>query len=109
MIDIDGHFSYSNTIMVRREEIKTSGVSFIPNPVISDQTAMIRFTSATNKTVDLKVVDMMGKILLTQQNKTFEGTNSISINNLGKLKPGLYVLQMNDGEAVVSTKFSIIR
>ena len=109
MIDIDGRFSYSNVIMIRRDENKTSGISFIPNPVISDQTAMIRFSSATNKTADLKVVDMTGKVLLSQQNKIFEGTNSISINNLGKLKPGLYVLQMNDGEAVVSTKFSIIR
>ncbi len=53
---------------------------------------------------------MTGKVVLKQQNKVAAGNNSIAFNNLERLQPGIYVLQMTDGEnAGVSTKFSIVR
>ena len=109
MVDVDGKSKYSNVIMIRKESRAINGISINPNPVINGGMATVRFTSASVNIVNFRVLDMSGRVMLTQQNKIFEGTNSISINNLDHLQPGMYVLQMNDGETAVTTKFSIVR
>lgn len=108
MLDIDGKFTYSSIVLVRKDAKKINGIAINPNPIVSGATT-IRFTSSQSTTVDLKVVDISGKLLLQQKNKVAEGNNSIAINNLDKLQPGMYLLQMiNDGEASV-IKFSVSR
>jgi hypothetical protein len=53
---------------------------------------------------------MTGKVVLKQQNKVNDGNNSIALNNIERLQPGIYVLQLNDGSAAPMTaKFSIVR
>ncbi|MEQ1678432.1 MAG: T9SS type A sorting domain-containing protein, partial [Chitinophagaceae bacterium] len=109
MVDIDGQFKYSNIILVRKGQKAINGISISPNPLISGDMATVRFEAAAKATVDFKVVDIAGRVVLTQQNNAIEGTNSVAINNLDRLQPGLYVLQMNDGTAVQTTKFTIAR
>jgi len=107
MIDLDGKFKYSAVILVRKEQKTIVGLTVSPNPVISGGTATVRFESAAKTTVNFNVVDMSGRIVLKQQNSVTEGTNSVTINNLDRLQPGMYVLQMNDGTVVNVTKFTI--
>ena len=107
MVDADGTFTYSNVIMLRKEQKAIVGITINPNPIVSGATATVRFESATKNTVDFNVVDMAGRVVLKQQNTVTEGTNSIYINNLNRLQPGMYVLQMNDGTAVSVTKLTI--
>lgn len=52
---------------------------------------------------------MAGRIMFTQQNNTTQCINSISINHLERLLPGMYLLQMNDGTDVKTTKFTIAK
>ncbi|MBK8608380.1 MAG: T9SS type A sorting domain-containing protein [Chitinophagaceae bacterium] len=52
---------------------------------------------------------MAGRIMSTQQNNATQGINSISINHLERLLPGMYLLQMNDGKSIQTTKFTIAR
>jgi hypothetical protein len=55
------------------------------------------------------VVDISGKVVAQQQNKVYPGNNSITINNLERLQPGTYVLQViNEGELSV-VKFSVVK
>jgi hypothetical protein len=69
--------------------------------------ATVRFEATTRNTVEFKVVDLAGRVVLKQQNNVTEGINSIAITNLDRLQPGMYMLQMNDGSAVKVTKFTI--
>jgi hypothetical protein len=108
MLDLDGKFTYSSIVMVKKEAKKINGIALNPNPIISGATT-IRFTADQPTTVDIKVVDVSGKVLLQQKTKANDGNNSIPINNLDKLKPGLYLLQLiNEGESSV-IKFSVAR
>ncbi len=108
MMDIDGKFNYSNVIMIRRDGIKP-GLSISPNPIISGGAATVRFETSRKGTVELRIADMSGKVVLRQQNIVFEGANSVAINNLNRLQPGMYMLQVIDGQEIQTTKISIAR
>ena len=108
IVDNDGKFTYSNVIMIRKESKSINGISLNPNPVVSGM-ATVRLTSSSNKAVGFKVIDMNGKVVLQQQNKLYEGNNSISINNLDRLQAGIYLLQMTNGDETTSIKFSIAK
>jgi len=107
MIDLDGKFSYSNIILVRKDQTIV-GLSISPNPASSSSTATVRFQATAKGVVDLKIVDMAGRVMLQQQNNVTEGVNSVSISKLGRLQPGVYVVQVNDGTSTVQTTKFIV-
>jgi hypothetical protein len=108
MVDKDGQYKYSQVIMIRKESKAINGIALNPNPVVNGM-ATVRFTSASNNVVNFQIVDMTGKVVLKQQERVYGGNNSISINNLGRLQPGFYVLQMANGEETTSIKFNIAK
>jgi hypothetical protein len=71
--------------------------------------ATVRLSTSTAGTVELRVIDLAGKVVIRQQNQVYEGTNSISLNNLSRLMPGIYTLQLIDGETVTNSKFSLLK
>jgi Secretion system C-terminal sorting domain len=107
MVDADGTFKYSGVIVIRKDQKSIVGITISPNPIVTGGMATVRFEATTRSTVEFKVVDMAGRVVLKQQNNVTEGTNSIAITNLDRLQPGMYMLQMNDGSAVNVTKFTI--
>ena len=109
MVDVDGKFKYSNVIMVRKEKKTITGISLSPNPVISTANATVRFEAASNTVVSLRVMDMAGRQVLAQQNNVTGGTNSIQVNNLNRLQPGLYIIQLVNGNELSSFKFSVVQ
>ena len=109
MIDIDGRFSYSNIIMIRKDGVKSKGLAITPNPIISGNMATVRFYADAEGPVELKVIEMSGKVVLTQHSNVNEGTNSVAITNLNRLQPGFYILQLNNHGINAVTKFSVIR
>jgi hypothetical protein len=108
MIDTDGKFKYSNVIIIRKETTAINNIVINPNPVINGM-ATVRFTVAATGLVDLRIVDLSGKMVWQQQNKAVEGNNSISLNGLDRLVAGTYILQVINGEEVQSAKFSHIK
>ncbi len=108
IIDKDGQFKYSNIIMLRKESKSIGGLALSPNPVVNSM-ATVRFTSVGRDDVSFKVIDITGRVVLQQQNKVYEGNNSISINDLDRLKAGIYLLQMVNGDGIMSIKFNIAR
>lgn len=109
MIDIDGKFTYSNVIMIRKAGTKVDGIVLSPNPVASNGSLTVRFESGLSKTVEIRIIDMSGRVVLKQFNSVQEGSNSVSIKNMNGLMPGTYVLQMNDGVTVENVKFTVYR
>jgi hypothetical protein len=106
MVDKDGTCKYSNAIMIRKDQKTIVGISISPNPVMSGM-ATVRFEASAKSMVEFKVVDMAGRVILKQQNNVTEGINSIAITNLNRLQPGLYIVQMNDGNSMNTAKFTI--
>lgn len=109
MVDIDGKFNYSQTIMVRRDGKAVSGIRISPNPVINGTDATLRFTATANALVNIRVVDMTGRTMLEQQNRISQGANSVTINNIRTLQSGMYIVQMKNGDQVETTTFTITR
>lgn len=109
MVDVDGKFKYSNTIMVRKEDKIFSGISISPNPVTTIADATIRVHSAVTCKTMIKIIDMWGKTILQQQNIVAQGLNSISLNSQISLSHGTYILQLINDEGLSSTKFSVVR
>lgn len=109
MIDKDGRYSYSNIIMLRKNGVKQGSMVIIPNPVTGKTTASVRFEAGLNGSTEFKIIDMLGKVVLKQRNSIYEGTNSVTIENLGRLQPGTYILQMITGNTMETTRFSITR
>ena len=106
---LDGKFSYSNVILVRKDGKAISDIKVIPNPLIRGSIATISFEASERATVNLNVLDMSGRSVLRQQNNVDAGTNSVPLNNFATLQPGTYILQMNDGVNVQTTKFIIAK
>jgi hypothetical protein len=109
IIDIDSRFNYSQIVLIRKDTKAINGISISPNPAISGTTVTARFEVAAASSIELKVLDLNGRIVLSQQNNVYEGANSVVINNLNRLQPGMYILQMKSGSTTEITKFSIAR
>jgi len=108
MIDLDGKFTYSQVVMIRRNGKAITGIVVNPNPVVGGN-ATLRMTAAESGMVEIRVIDFTGKIRMSQKTRIYEGNNSISINNLNDLQPGVYTMQLIDGTDVSTCKFSIVR
>jgi Secretion system C-terminal sorting domain len=106
MVDIDGQFKYSDVIMIRKEITTIKGITINPTPVING-VATVRFTAQAAGSSALRVVDLSGKIVLQQQNKVYEGNNSISLSGLERLQAGTYILQIANGNEQQSVKFTV--
>lgn len=108
MVDIDGKFKYSNTVMIRKEDKAFTGVNISPNPVTNITDATIRFYSATSGKAILRVLDMSGKTILQQQNLVTLGLNSISLSRQVVLVPGTYMIQLINNGELSATRFSVV-
>jgi len=109
MIDIDGKYKFSSVILIRKDARSINGISVSPNPIVGGNTATVRVTSVTMGKIDLRVIDLTGKIVLQQQSRVTEGTNSISINNLNHLQSGIYTVQVLQNDEAMTTKISILK
>jgi len=109
MVDIDGKYSYSNVIMLRRDQSNLKGLLISPNPVLSQGTVTVRLSAGAKKNVEIRVIDNMGKIVLRQQNQVTAGINSIAFNNQTRLQSGIYTVQVVADDEILSSKLSVIR
>jgi Repeat of unknown function (DUF6923)/Secretion system C-terminal sorting domain len=108
MIDIDGSFTYSNVIMIRRDQSNITGIIISPNPVYSGGVITIRLNADNRKNVDIRVMDMSGKVVLRQQNQLNTGINSLSLNQQA-LPAGIYTVQVIAEDEILSSKLSVIK
>lgn len=108
MVDIDGTFKFSSVLLVKREHKNISALAISPNPVRQGQHT-IRFSAHGNSTADLRVVDLSGRTIIQQQQKVYPGSNSITIQNMERLQPGTYVLQINSEGELSVVKFTVVR
>lgn len=109
MVDIDGKYSYSNVIMIRRDQKNMTGMLLSPNPLVGSGPITLRLNTDSKKNAEIRVIDGAGRLVLRQQNQLNEGINSLSINNQNRLQPGIYTVQVVADDEILSSKLSVIR
>ncbi|MEI8059706.1 MAG: T9SS type A sorting domain-containing protein [Ferruginibacter sp.] len=92
-IDNNGRITYSNVLTVRLQS-KTSDVKMqvSPNPFVENLN--IQFSSTVNAKAQVQVLSVNGQKVFTQQTTITKGSNSIQVQGLSKLIPGMYIAQL---------------
>jgi hypothetical protein len=94
-VDNNGKTQLSNIVSVVRQTSKLTLVTAAPVPFADN--LMIDFAANRNANVTITILDLMGRVVHTEQIDAQEGMNRANLN-LSKLANGAYILNINDGE-----------
>ncbi len=90
-LNVDGSFQYSNIIQVKDEAV-FSVTKIQPNPFVN--AIIIDANLEKAATCFIQILDMNGKEVAKKQFNTSVGNNRITIDGLGKLNKGIYVVKL---------------
>jgi len=94
MIDIDGTFKYSNTVVIRFGEVKAGDVVIAPNPVKTNINLKMRdFQQGIYK---IEITNAIGQIQLTKKISVMQQEQKESIICPANMNKGIYWLTMYD-------------
>ncbi|HEU5164293.1 MAG TPA: T9SS type A sorting domain-containing protein [Chitinophagaceae bacterium] len=104
MIDNEGHVNYSK-ILVFQTKLATNNnsIKIIGNPVNDKLT--FNYTTYVSQTIDVKVYDMSGRVMMSNKVTSLEGNNIISFPLASTLKPSMYLVEVNSGTETQTAKF----
>jgi len=103
MIDKNREIDYSRILIFQLKSTMANNIKIIGNPVNDKLT--FSFTSSATQPVDVKVYDMSGKVVLKNKVNSLEGSNVISLPLSSTFKAGMYVVEVNNGTELQSSKF----
>lgn len=89
-IDVDGKSSYSNTLVVNFSKLDNGKFEVYPNPA-KDRASIVSIDEAKN--LNIQIVDLMGKVVYTQQRTKVEAGEQISLN-ISNLPNGIYTIKL---------------
>lgn len=99
-VDVDGKYTYSQTVKVYQNVEAFSTVSIYPNPFVSQIT--VSFNAAAQSTAVIEILDIQGKVVATKTANTVNGSNTVEVNNTDNLQAGIYFARLTlNGEAQV--------
>lgn len=99
-LDADGRYTYSAVVRVNKNAEAMNALSIHPNPFANSY--RVSFDAVNAGTVNLKMVDLQGKVVAEQTSDTLKGLNEISFDNLHGLQAGIYFVKITvDGETQV--------
>lgn len=106
MIDRDGSFKYSHTILIRNEEVITSNAinGIYPNP--TSHLINIDYQSVNSGNAVLKIVNVIGQEISSIVQAIVKGKQIIQID-VSSLADGVYILNIQDSQngKVLQSKF----
>jgi len=103
MIDKNHEADYSRILIFQLKSAITNNIKVIGNPVNDKLT--FSYTSTATQLVNVKVYDMSGRIILNNKVNSLEGSNVISLPLSSTFKAGMYVVEVNNGTELQSSKF----
>ncbi len=92
MVDVDGRYNYSTIVFIWK--VKSKEVKVWPNPF--DQEINLAYHSPINATVELRVRDVLGRLMLMQRFEVIKGNNQLKLSQLQNLSKGTYIVEMLD-------------
>jgi hypothetical protein len=98
MIATDGK-KYSRIIQLSNEPL-TFELTNVINPFKNELD--LEISTSANAKIDVALVDLAGKTVMKHSIVVYEGMNSITINEVEKLSPGMYILQIRNKEKIIA-------
>jgi hypothetical protein len=103
MTDKHHEVDYSRILIFQLKSTTTNNIKIIGNPVNDKLT--FSYTSSASQSVDVKVYVMTGKMVLKNKVNSLEGSNVISLPLSSTFKAGMYIVEVNNGTELQSSKF----
>jgi hypothetical protein len=103
MTDKSGQITYSKILVFQTTSLTDAKILIINNPV-SDKLTM-SFESANNQVVDIRILDMSGRIVQSNRINSYKGNNLLSFSLPSTLNKGIYLVSLFDGAKQMTTKF----
>jgi len=103
MISKNNEVSYSRILVFQSTMVTTSAIKIIGNPV-SDQLTF-HYTAANTRSIDIRIYDLSGRIMMTNKTNSTEGNNVISVPLTSGFAPNMYVLEVHNGMEIQKAKF----
>lgn len=105
-VDNDGASKYSSTVVFKLNIDKTT-VSVLANPFNTN--IIVDFLSTHNQAVNSRLIDMNGKLILSQQFNIAKGSFRKIIEGVSQLNRGLYILQIIDKDGIILYNDKLIK
>jgi hypothetical protein len=102
MIDINGSFKYSNSILIKLKAATKNNITAWPLPFTSNLN--IGYYSEVSETVKITIHSINGSVLMTLNSNVKKGTNTISLYQAQQIPAGTYLLSVGN-----STKAQTIK
>jgi hypothetical protein len=102
IVDENGLFNYSKTIIVKVDGISTIIASVRPNPFVNTVDIFLNLKNASK--IRISISDNSGKILYRDITKGISGSNRINVNSLSKLSTGTYIMNIVTDEGSIHQK-----
>jgi hypothetical protein len=104
-VDKDGEFTYSGILRVHLQSSINNGVKMLITPNPFTENLNVEFTSTVKGSAQVQILTLSGQKILTQQDVLSKGNNSIQVQGISKLIPGVYVAQLVvNGEIINNQK-----
>lgn len=102
-VDIDGKFDFSS-IVKSKVNIEKTGVSVLTNPFVNN--IKVDFLSNSNQSVNVKLVDISGKLIATEKWQIAKGSSRVTFEKVNNLQRGMYIFTVTDsnGEMLYNNK-----
>lgn len=102
VIDITGAYTYSNLVALRKPKMNIP-LTLMPNPAGAE--IALSFNAENSEEINIRMVDMNGKLVYTQKQKVARGNNVIRLTNLARFSNGTYTMQVQMNNKLLSQKF----
>lgn len=102
VIDIAGGYTYSNMVALRKPKMNIP-LTLMPNPAGAE--IALSFNAENSEEINIRMVDMNGKVVYMQKQKVARGNNVIELTNLARFSNGTYTMQVQVNNKLLSQKF----
>lgn len=103
MIDKGHDIDYSRILVFSTKATVSNNIKIVGNPVNDKLT--FSYSSNASQQVIVKVYDIAGKTILSQNINSAEGGNMLSLPLSSTFKPGMYVVEVSNGTDRQTAKF----
>ena len=98
----DGPVFFSTPSVIRSNELSTiSSLDVYPNP--SRDVFNVEFTSESKQSIEVRLVNLVGEIIFTENLENFAGEYTHSFN-LSEYSKGIYLLELDTDNGIVNKK-----
>ncbi len=102
--DATGQDYYSSIVALKTSN-PAAAAGVYPNPARESFT--LTFTSTTPGPINLRLFDLGGRLMLNRPFQAAAGVNAVTVDGLGSLTEGMYLLQWSDGSKSWTSKVMI--